>query len=248
METNYSKHAAYWDWDLYDRSEEMAFWAAMAKKYGKEVLSPMCAIGQAAFYMAVRGHCVTALDYTEEMILEGQKRYGSIKGLEFVWGDIRTFQFDKYFDFCFIDGMDLHLLSSLEDIKLALCNINRHLRSGGGFGVEIGYPMEQSHSFPMRRFDPRVPRTDGTVIWKEGDSVYNAATKRQDIHQIIYVQKDCKTDSIDHFVSLQYYEWDVLFQTFHDCGFRVVKQYCDRSFQVSDNPRENGYIELVKES
>lgn len=247
MKTNYSEHAAYWDWDMYDRSGELEFWNKMGMKYGKNVLSPMCAIGQAALYMANKGYCVTALDYTEEMILEGRKRYGNVRGLNFVQGDIRNYNFNKCFDFCFIDGTDLHLLLSLEDVKMALRNINKHLRSGGGFGLEIEYPFEQSHSSPMRRFDPRVPRNDGTTIWKEGNSNYNVVTKRQDIHQIIYVQKDGKTNCIDHFVSLQYYDKDVIFNSFQECGFKIADLYCDRSFNKSNIPRENCFIELEKE-
>lgn len=246
METNYSKHAAYWDWDLYDRSEELDFWNKMALKYGKTVLSPMCAIGQAASYMANKGYIVTALDYTKEMVAEGQKRFGGIPGLAFVYGDIRTYQFEKAFDFCFIDGTDLHLLLTLEDVKLALCNIHRHLRAGGGFGLEVVYPFTQSHSDPMKRFDPRVPRNDGTVIWKEGSSNYNAITKRQDIHQVVCVQKDGKIERIGHNVSLQYYDREEFYQAFHECGFAVAGEYCDRYFHKSSIPYENCYIELNK--
>lgn len=246
VETNYSKHAEYWDWDGYDRSGDFEFWSRMGDKYGRNIFSPMCAIGQAAAYLADKGYKVTALDYTEEMILEGRKRFGNTQGLEFVRGDIRDFNTDKLYDFCFIDGADIHLLPSLSDVKAALANIGRHLRAGGGFGLEIRYPPEKSHSYPMKRFDPRVPRNDGTVIWKEGDSNYDAAAKRQDIHQVIHVIKDNKDFSIEHFVSLRYYDKEEMFGVFRECGFMIGGAYCDREFHKSCDPYENCFIELVK--
>lgn len=246
MNTNYSSHAAYWDWDEYDRSKDFDFWCRMCDKYGENVLSPMCAIGQAAAYMATKGYYVTALDYTKEMIFEGKKRFGNVNGLDFVQGDIRNFELNKCFDFCFIDGTDLHLLLSFDDVQKALRNINKHLRVGGGFSLELAYPSTISHSAPMRRFDPRVPRSDGIITWKEGDSNYDANTKKQDIHQILYVKNGDKIDSIELFVSLQYYDKEEIINAFQVCGFKIVGEFSDREFHKDDNPYANCFIELVK--
>ncbi|MFA7672757.1 MAG: methyltransferase domain-containing protein [Clostridia bacterium] len=245
METNYSKHAAYWDWDLYDNSKDIEFWFTMSEKYGKNILSPMCAIGKSAAYLAYKGLNVTALDYTEEMILEGKKRFGNIEYLNFVQEDIRYFKLCRQYDFCFIDGSDIHLLPSIEDVKLALLNINGHLRSGGGLGVELVYPFKESHFAHMKRFDPRVPRND-CITWKEGDSYYNAVTKKQVIHQYLFIKKDEEIDCIEHFVNLQYYDREEIFDTFQVCGFKIVGQYCDRMFNKGDKQNENCFIELEK--
>lgn len=246
MKTNYTAHAALWDWDLYVDTAAQAFWRAMSGRYGRRVLSPMCALGQTAATLAEAGCTVTALDYTPEMIAEGRKRYGHIHGLTYVQGDIRDFTLPELVDFCFIDGTDLFLLPSLADVRQALGAIHRHLRPGGGFGLSVAYPPEASHAYPMQRFDPRVPRRDGTVTWKEGDSTYDAATGRQEIHQILYAQRDGETQRIDHRVTLQYYAREALWDAFAACGFQLAGAYCDHAFHTAEAMRENGYLEWVK--
>lgn len=247
MPTNYSEHAAYWNWDEYDNSEIYSFWAKMSDKYGKSILSAMCAIGQAAAYMANNGYRVTALDYTTEMISEGNKRFGSIEGLDFVQADICNFTLKRNdYDFCFVDSGDIHLLYSIEMVKMALQSINKHLRIGGGLGIQIWYPAENSFSTPMQRFNPRVPRKDGIIIWKESESNYNADIKTQSIHQIIHVEMQNLTKTFDHFVTLHLYDKDVLFNLFYECGYDVVGQYCDYEFNTSSGEYTNCYVELRK--
>lgn len=247
MKTNYSEHALYWDWDEYDDSETYDFWCKLGNKYGANFLNGMCAIGKAAAYIAKKGNSVTDIDYTDEMINEGKKRFGDMKNLQFVRADICDFELsEKNVDFFFITGSDIHLLPSIEVISKALKNIHNHLKTGGGLGIELWYPLGESWSAPLKRFDPRVPRKDGIYIWKESEASYDATSKRQDIHQIIHIESDGETKSFDHYVSLQMYEKEALLFTFQNCGFEIVGEYCDYNFKKSENPYENCFIELKR--
>lgn len=245
METNYSKHAVVWDWDDYDNSLEYEFWSKMSSKYGKHILSAMGALGQTGAYLAKKDFTVTVLDYTEEMIAEGIKRFGNIKGLEFIHADICNFKLkDSTFDFCFTS--DLNGLSSIDDVEKAVKNINKHLRIGGGFGIEIFLPFKNSFKAPMKRFDPRVPKGDGIKIWKEGESSYNSDTMTYNIHQIIYIEENGIVKNFNHNVTLQLYNKDYLTNIIMDCGFKKVDEYCDYDFNKNEDNTKNQYVEFVK--
>jgi SAM-dependent methyltransferase len=142
---NYARHAQYWDWGGYDRTEEHDYWLKYASKYGNNVLIPMCAWGETGAYMAERGMNVTAFDITLEMIAEGKKRFGDIPGLRLYEGDVRDFNFDILpIDFCF--SMDFGHIQTIEDVKKALVCISNHLRDGGCLIIETGLrvPGEES--------------------------------------------------------------------------------------------------------
>ena len=78
---NYAKHAKYWDWSGHDRTEEHEYWFKYARKFGNNVLIPMCAWGETGAYMAQKEMNVTAFDVTPEMIAESKKRFGMLKTL-----------------------------------------------------------------------------------------------------------------------------------------------------------------------
>ena len=234
MKTNYTSHARYWDWDEYDNSEYYKCWCKMSDKYGKRVLSAMGAIGEAGAYMARNGYAVTVLDYTEQMIIEGKKRFGNINGLDFVQADIRNFELkNKDYDFCFISGQDINLLLSLEDIGDALRNIGNHLRYGGGLGLGVCYPFGESHSFSVPRIDPRVQRKDDVFIWKESKSNYDAETQIHNIHQIGHVEKNgVEIDRFEHSVTLRYYDRESLIDVIRQSGYRIVSEDCNNMFEL----------------
>ena len=134
----YEKHAYIWDWDGFDNSQEFEYWCKYADSFGKKILLPMCALGEAGNYMAQKGFVVTAFDITEKMIAEGKRRFGNNAFLTFETADICAFSFaDKNFDFSFITGQDLHLLSTINDVERALTSIQAHLRKGGCLVLEL---------------------------------------------------------------------------------------------------------------
>ena len=243
MGADYALHAKYWDWDGYDDSAVYQFWLDMAKPYGTRVFSPMCAIGQTAAYMVRHGMTVTALDLEPEMIREGQKRFGQMEKLKFVCGNVCNCELNECYDFAFFASTDLHLLPDMEDVQRALRSINRHLRMGGGLGLEVWFAPDTSFTSPVQRFEPRAPRKDGLYIWKEGDGQYDAAVKVHRIHQVVHVGD---TLQFDHDVALQLYDRKVLMDVLNECGFTLKQAYCDTDKNISRHECENTYLELIK--
>lgn len=244
---DYSKHAVVWDWDGFDNTPEYDYWCAYAEKFGSKILIPMCALGEIGAYMAQQGFEVTAFDLTEEMILEGRKRFGAVEHLEFQTADICDFIFPyKTFDFVFLKDQDLHLLQTIEDVKKALFCINNHLRTGGCLALELTLPGEKSSYSPKQIYHPRKPRYADKRVWKESECRYDAVEKRNYIKQQVYVEENGVTESFEYAICLQYYERDVILDVLQECGFNVVGEYSDR--ERTPWVKGNGFwnIEAIK--
>lgn len=243
----YQQHADVWDWDGYDNSEEYAYWCDYAARYGKNILIPMCALGEAGAYMAKKGFTVTAFDITEEMIEEGRKRFGNIGGLCFSVADICTFSSGQApFDFTFLKDQDLHLLPSLETATKALHTLYKQLRPGGALVLELTLPGRDSWREGPRVFHPRKPRDPNKKIWKEHASWYDAGTKVHHIRQRVYVQVQEKVTQFPYSIDLQYYEREELLEALDRCGFEITGEYRNRAHDLWKPGGHEWIVEAVR--
>jgi hypothetical protein len=242
---NYKDHAAVWDWDWFDESKEHKFWCDWALKYGKNVLIPMCALGETGAYMAEHGFTVTAFDITAEMVNEGNKRFGKINNLKILYGDIRDFRFEiDPVDFVFIKW-DLNDLLRINDVKNAFVSINKHMRSGACFVIELELPSKEPYSWPRETYYPRVKNHIDKKIWKTGEGYYDVKTKKKYISQTIFIEDNKGTRSFEHNFYLQLYEREVIINLLTECNFLIKNEYCDHNFKEYS---DGGYliIEAVK--
>ncbi len=243
----YAKHAAIWDWDGYDNSPEYDYWCSYAKQFGKKVLLPMCAIGQAGAYMAQHGLDVTAFDLTKEMIEQGKKRFGSIPNLSFENADICDLHLkDNNYDFCFIATQDLNLLADIDMVRKAFRSIALHLRKGACFALELVLPLHESFAYPSQTYYPRVPNYTDKKVWKEGKGRYDAVTKRQYIDQVIYIQDEKGIESIPHSIILQYFERDDILSALKDAGFHIAAEYKNREKDVWTPENQAWIVETIR--
>lgn len=237
---NYVQHAKYWDWGGIDRSDEHEYWLRYAERYGKNVLIPMCALGETGAYLAERGFSVTAFDITPEMIEEGKKRFGAIQNLRLLEGDVTDFRFDiPPTDFCF--SMDFGHLLSMEDVKKALLCIHRHLREGGCLVVETTLPPAESSSYPEETFMPMQQIYPRLKVWKTSQGRVDAQTGRHYISQTFYAQDESgDVERFDHSFYLQSYPREAWLAAFAECGFSPVMEHTQRnvaSWQSGDDFR-----------
>lgn len=247
MIEDYAKHAVVWDWDGYDNSAEYDYWCNYANQYGKKILIPMCALGQAGAYMADKGFKVTAFDITEKMIEEGINWFGSVKNLTLSVADICDFNFnEKEFDFSFIATQDLHLLSNIKMVKQAFMSIAKHLRKGGCLALELILPSPESYQYPKQTFYPRVPNYSDKVVWKEGRNRYDAYEKKHYIDQIVYIQDDKGTESFNHSVTLQYFDRNDILDALSCVGYAVVGDYGNRNKEPWTPENREWFVEAVK--
>lgn len=247
MIEDYAKHAAVWDWDGYDNSAEYDYWCHFAEQYGKKVLIPMCALGQAGAYMAEKGFNVTAFDITEKMIEEGKKRFGSVKNLTLRVADICDFNFNENeFDFAFIATQDLHLLTNINMVKRAFISIAEHLRKGGCLALELILPSSESYQCPTQTFYPRVPNYSDKTVWKEGGSRYDAAAKKHYIEQVVYIKDHKGTESFHYSVTLQYFDRNLILDALSCAGYAIVGEYGNRNKEPWVSENREWFIEAVK--
>lgn len=227
---NYARHAQFWDWSGHDRTAEHEYWYKYATKYGKNVLIPMCALGETGAYMAQRGMNVTAFDITPEMITEGIKRFVNVPGLRLYEGDATNFRFDiPPADFCY--SMDFGHILTIEDVKKALVCINSHLRDGGCLVIETGLriPDAKSDYHPPKTFHPLTQIYPDIKVWKTGETRNDAETGRCYISQTFYAEdKNGNVESFDHAFYMQGYYREEWLAAFKECGFDVIGEYNSR--------------------
>lgn len=242
----YRKHAQYWDWSGFDRTQEYEYWYRYARRYGNDVLLPMCALGETGAYMAERGMTVTAFDLTPEMISEGQKRFADIPNLTLLVGDAGDFQFDiGPVDFCF--SIDFELLHSIEDVKKAFTCINRHMRTGGGFVIEAILPPKESGSWPLQTYMPLKQVYRNKKVWKTGSGHNDAETGRRHYSQTFHIEYDNGSrDSFDHSLYLQCYSRADWLAAFEECGFDIVGEYQDRELNSWKSGSDSLIFEAIK--
>ena len=222
---NYAKHAKIWDWGGHDNTPEHKYWYEYAKHYGKNVLIPMCALGETGAYMAERGLSVTAFDITKEMIEEGQKRFADVAHLDLRHGDIRDFAFEiPPVDFALIK--DLGHLHTIDDVKSAFAHINSHMRSGGALVIEQPLPAKESSYHPPESFYPQKKMYLGLKVWKVGETRHDAEDRRTYISQTVYIEDDSSAvESFDHSFYLQWFEREEIIAALNECEFKVKHEY-----------------------
>lgn len=244
---SYKNIAKVWDWDGFDNTPEYEYWCTYARQYGRKVLIPMCALGQAAAYMARQGFTVTAFDLTEEMIEEGKKRVGTLVNLQLEVADIRSFSFaGAPYDFSYIGNLDLNLLSSVAEVKEALRALNGQLRAGGGLVLELTLPAGVSYRHEKRVFHPRVPNYTDKKVWKENEGSYDAETKIHHINQMVFVETEDGIEAIPYVISLQYYERDEILEALDECGFKAKNEFKNREKEPWREGDHDWIVEAVK--
>ncbi len=243
---DYAKHAAIWDWGGHDRAEEHERWLRWAKLYGKRVLIPFCAIGETAAYLALRGFEVTAFDITPEMIAEGKRRFGHLKGLRFFQADVTDFKLPvPPADFCI--ATDFGHILTIQKVRSALHCIGNHLRLGGVLVVETNLPPRESRFMPVKEFLPLTSVYADKTVYKTGSTSSDPKTGRTYISQTVHIKhKGGAEEQFDHSFYLQHYERDVWHSAFLACGFAVQHEYKTRDKEPWGPDDESYVVQVVK--
>ncbi len=217
-EESYEKSARIWDLFTGDRTEEIAYWSHRIRPYGKKVLVLMSATGAVAAGLAEKGFLVTAVDRSQEMLKTGAVQFKAIPWLDFVEGDVLTLDLRTRFDFVFIGSSSFHHFLREEERSKALAIMNKHLRVGGGLGLELWYPSTHSFSYPPREFSP-IKRTSLRVS-KRASTSYDEKTKRVHIDQEVYLEEE----RFSHTFDMQLFSQSELSSMLDTTGFQLLKE------------------------
>ncbi len=136
-------YAAYYDWENTQTvgRRDIAFWQRMAAPVKGPILELGCGTGRVAIPLGRTGAHIIGIDRSATMLARAQTRVRRARlgfGVQLVRGDIRHLPFpDKSFPLVMAP---YGILQSLLDEQLllgTLTDVNRVLKKGGSFGLEL---------------------------------------------------------------------------------------------------------------
>ncbi len=146
--TPYSTLAHYYDLENAGFTEDLDFWLELAEEHGDPILELGCGTGRVLLHLARRGHAVTGLDNSPEMLarLEAKLRAVSAQHIAaaptLVHADMKYFSVSGSFKLALMPfNTFMHLLTP-EVQAAALTCIRRHLKPGAAFALDMPNPGE----------------------------------------------------------------------------------------------------------
>lgn len=136
MSSAFERYAKYYDLLYLDKDYEAEcdLVQGLLRKHSHRdvvsVLEAACGTGGHAVPLVRRGYKVTAFDVSPVMLQQAKAKTNAV---EFHLMDLRTFDIGGEFDACLCMFAALNYLTRNSDIRTALVNIRKHLRSAGLF-------------------------------------------------------------------------------------------------------------------
>ena len=117
------------------------FYRAYADHQGGDVLELGCGTGQKLIPIASEGRSCVGLDLSADMLAEARRKADE-RGVtvEWVQGDMRSFDLGRTFDFVFIAANSLLHLHRAEDLVSCFRSVRRHLAPGARFVFDVFNP------------------------------------------------------------------------------------------------------------
>jgi SAM-dependent methyltransferase len=134
-------HARLYDLMFPGGGPTVDFYLAQARRQGGRVLELGCGTGHNLIPIASAGHPCIGLDFSSDMLAEA-KRKAKERGVDVEWiqGDMRSFDLGGTFDFIFIAANSLLHLHEAEDLVSCLRTVQRHLAPGARFVFDVFNP------------------------------------------------------------------------------------------------------------
>jgi ubiquinone/menaquinone biosynthesis C-methylase UbiE len=169
----------HYDWtDYYDivsngLEGDVEFYTEMARQANGPVLELACGTGRISLPIALRGMEVVGIDSSEKMLQKARVKaeMAGVSGkIEFIHGDMRTFELGRTFSLVMIPYRSfLHLLS-VKDQMAALRQVRKHLSEGGLLAMNVFVPFiqhlyEQNEKSSTRGIYAIPDSEDRLVVW-----------------------------------------------------------------------------------
>ncbi len=150
--TPYSTLARYYDLENADFVEDLDFWLGLAEECGDPVLELGCGTGRVLLHLARRGHSVTGIDNSPEMLARLEAKLAAARGMTrrgdrpvaptVVRADMKDFSVSGPFKLAIMPFNTFMHLLTLEDQIAALTCIRRHLQPGAALALDMPNPGE----------------------------------------------------------------------------------------------------------
>lgn len=126
------------DWDGEIDFYQKLIWQSPLKAKG--VLEVACGTGRVALRLAKDGIEITGLDKSPEFLEIARKKSIGISNVDWVPGDLRTFEIGKQFGFVISPGHSFQFMTRPDEQVMCLEHIKRHLVPDGLAVIHIDYP------------------------------------------------------------------------------------------------------------
>jgi len=134
-------HARLYDLMFSGGGPAVDFYRTAVDRQGGNVLELGCGTGQKLIPIASDGHPCAGLDFSSDMLAEAQRKAGERDvEVEWVQGDMRSFDLDRIFDFVFITANSLLHLHAAEDLVSCFRSVRKHLAPGARFVFDVFNP------------------------------------------------------------------------------------------------------------
>lgn len=130
-------------YDLDNKEDDILFYLDYAKKQKGEVLELGCGTGRISIPLVEQGIKITAVDYSNNMISRIRQKAKNIKNrnnLKIIRADLRSVNLNKKFNLIIMPFRVFQCLLTVDEQKMALKNIKRHLAKNGLLIFDIYYP------------------------------------------------------------------------------------------------------------
>ena len=157
----YQLLSRYYDLENADFTEDLDYWLSLAEDYGDPVLELGCGSGRVLLHLARRGHLVTGIDNSPEMLalLEAKLKLASTQHLAvppaYLLASLHDFETPARFKLAVMPfNTFMHLLTPEEQVA-ALTNIRRHLAEGAALALDMPNPADayaaEEHGLMLER-------------------------------------------------------------------------------------------------
>ena len=195
----------------------------------KTILELGCGSGRLSRALSARGHKVTGLDISAEMLARAQARDTATT---YIQGDMTRFSFHKRFDAIIIPYNTLNLLAEPGKVEQCLQRTRDHLREDGLLLLQIFLPDGTTLATgDTRTFQFQIFTTpDGGKIIKETLKNFQKENRRMTLterYRIRPRQGTGKTEDLAHtmdLLALPYADWTGLIR---GAGFTIGTEYGD---------------------
>lgn len=144
MSETFYENARLYDLMFGTAAPKVDFYLAQARRAGGRILELACGTGTILLPIASAGIPAVGLDVSVPMLSEAQRKAKDLGlDIEFVHGDMRSFELDGRFDLIFVASNSLlHLYESAE-IVTCFQTVARHLSPAGRFVFDVFNPSVQ---------------------------------------------------------------------------------------------------------
>jgi len=145
---SYAALSRYYDLENADFTEDLEYWLDLAEEHGDPILELGCGTGRVLLNLARRGHAVTGLDNSPDMLARLQAKLAAASGQHLasaphiVMASLEDFDLGQRFRLAIMPfNTFMHLLTTEAQLA-ALERIRRHLAPGGALALDMPNPGE----------------------------------------------------------------------------------------------------------